>query len=70
MKQQSEMAPHELRVVAELQELVDKRQKLSVFISTGTTFSSIPLDQQILLRAQLGVMEQYEYILNERVNRF
>jgi hypothetical protein len=66
------MQPHQQRVVAELKELTDKREKLGMFIAgAGTkTFSTLPVDEQALLRRQYDIMVQYEGVLQERIDHF
>lgn len=61
--------PHQQRVVEELEELSDKVQKLSVFI-TGEIFSKLSEDEKKDLVEQLETMETYADILERRINRF
>lgn len=64
------MQPHEERVVNELKELADKREKLGIFIGGSKLFGSLPTDEQGRLRRQFDVMIQYEGILTERIDHF
>ncbi len=64
------MLPHQERVVAELKELTEKREKLASFIGAGTVFASLPADEQARLRRQFDIMVQYEGVLLERIDHF
>jgi hypothetical protein len=57
------------RVIAERKELYEKCEKLNAFIP-GSIFKSLPVDEQVRLRMQLLVMNQYAAILAERIAEF
>lgn len=61
------MAPHQQRVVDEQKELIDKINKLGKFIVTSDLFYDLDLSEQLRLRHQLRVMEEYSDILTERM---
>jgi hypothetical protein len=63
------MQPHQQRVVAEKDELVEKLTKLNAFIG-GATYDGLPADEQIRLSRQADIMKHYVDILNERVAAF
>ena len=64
------MQPHQERVVNELKELTDKREKLETFITKSTTFSSLEeMEKKRLMRQHL-IMQQYEAVLQERIDAF
>lgn len=63
------MAPHQQRVIEELEQLTDRKNKLDAFIK-GELYSSLKLDEQIRLCRQLVIMEQYCNVLNERIEAF
>tara|TARA_R110002153_G_scaffold113986_2_gene256562 strand:+ start:1698 stop:1919 length:222 start_codon:yes stop_codon:yes gene_type:complete len=62
-------APHEQLVINELEELELNLEKLSFFMD-GSTFQQLPIVDQSLLIAQLGIMEAYINILETRVALF
>jgi hypothetical protein len=64
------MQPHQQRVVNELKELTDKREKLAIFIGGSLTFTTLPTDEQSRLRRQFDIMVQYEGVLQERIDHF
>lgn len=66
------MQPHQQRVVAELKDLTEKREKLGAFIAGAgnNLFASVPDDEQRRLRRQFDIMVQYEGVLQERIDRF
>lgn len=55
------------RAIKELKELTLKHDKLLTFIGTEA-FYKLQVGEQCLLRAQLGAMASYMWILNERLN--
>jgi len=55
------------RAIKELKELTLKHDKLLTFIGTEA-FYKLQVGAQCLLRAQLGAMASYMWILNERLN--
>lgn len=63
------MQPFQQRVVDESWELVEKILKLSNFIDTET-FLTLPEDEQLRLKKQLDIMNQYSDILCERIYHF
>lgn len=67
--QEKNYLPHQQRVVEELEELSDKSQKLSVFI-TGDIFAGLPEEEKKDLAEQLETMEKYADILERRIDRF
>lgn len=63
------MQPHQERVITEKQELDDKLQKLSLFLTTPV-FQSLDTEEQQRLRNQFDIMAQYSNILNQRIQAF
>lgn len=63
------MPPHQVRVVEEKRDLLVKVEALGRFLGTPI-FASLPYEEQSRLRRQLGVMQQYADILEERVRNF
>ena len=55
------------RLGQEAEELTNKHDKLIKFIGTDK-FYGLTLDHQCLLRAQMGAMSSYLWILRERLN--
>jgi hypothetical protein len=66
------MAPHQQRVVDELNELRDKRKKLEQFLfsENPVVFNQLPADEQDRMRRQFDIMLQYEGVLQERIDQF
>jgi len=64
------MQPHQERVVAELNELAERRKKLGQFIAGSSLFGGLPTDEQSRLRRQFDIMVQYEGVLQERIDHF
>ena len=64
------MQPHQQRVVDEANELNDKREKLSAFISGNPIFSGLDMVQQGLMKTQLHAMTAYLEVLNLRISYF
>ena len=60
------MPPYQQRVITERSELLDKTEKLGVFLS-GTIFNSVALDEQSRLIKQYAFMKLYLEILDERI---
>lgn len=58
------------RVVTERKELYEKCEKLNAFIANSPIYKTLPVDEQVRLRMQLLVMNQYETILAERIAEF
>lgn len=61
--------PWQVRVIVEAFELGDKVTKLNDFIKSDA-FDELPDEQGELLLAQLGAMQEYEKVLNERIGGF
>ena len=64
------MEPHQQRVVEELKQLTDRREKLGIFMGGGKVFGALPADEQSRLRRQFDIMVSYEGVLQERINHF
>lgn len=58
------------RVRLELDELSQKLEKLSAFISESDTFVSLPSEEKARLVRQRRAMMEYEHVLKERVAAF
>jgi hypothetical protein len=69
MGEVKELAPHQQRVVAERDELLDRLRKLRSFI-TGFVYLDLDQEEQKRLAAQDMAMEKYLTILNERIGAF
>ena len=69
-QENSMTAPHQQRVINELAELTDKREKLALFIAGSNIFGSLRRDEQNRLRRQFDIMVQYEGVLQERIDNF
>lgn len=63
------MEPHQERVINEKSELDDKIGKLVPFLKTRI-FAGLPEEEKDRLSRQIGVMQQYSDILNERISAF
>lgn len=63
------LQPHELRVVVEAAELADKIEKLQAFGKTAL-YAGLPAEERSRLIAQLGAMELYRDVLQERIANF
>lgn len=64
------MRSHELRVVAEYDELKRKRVALASFILESLTFQKLPSDEQKRLQQQYRIMIEYGSILQDRIAHF
>jgi hypothetical protein len=64
------MAPHQERVVKELEELRDKRDKLNAFIQSSPIFDTLPDVERSRLHHQLCIMSDYCLVLGERIDAF
>lgn len=66
------MQPHQQRVVAELKDLTEKRERLGAFVAGAGNgiFATLPTDEQVRLRRQHDIMVQYEGVLQERIDHF
>jgi hypothetical protein len=63
------MHPHQERVVTEKAELDEKIGKLVPFLKTSIC-GRLPAAEQERLGRQLGLMQQYSDLLNERITAF
>jgi crAss001_48 related protein len=63
------MQPHQQRVVTELKDLSDKREKLGAFLQ-GDVFKSLDLAERGRLVHQYEIMGKYADILRERIADF
>ena len=63
------LAPHQQRVVAELEQLADRIQKLEAFLHTDL-YAGLPEDERQLLKMQADAMVLYMGILNTRTAKF
>ena len=66
----SNLAPHQLRVVAERQGLWTKLEKLETFVAAPGPYDSLPNEDRVLLCAQLRIMGDYINVLDKRIARF
>ena len=62
------LAPHEVRLVAELEQLIDRLDKLEAFMETDR-YADLPEDDRELLKAQYDIMGIYAGVLNERIEK-
>lgn len=69
---ETKMQPFQQRVVDELRELSDKRDKLQAFIAGASNgvFEKLPANEQERMRRQKDIMVQYENVLKERIDNF
>ena len=65
----SSLLPHQQRVVDELADLSEKRDKLTAFFNTEI-FKGMRLAERSLLLRQHSAMFQYVEILKERISLF
>lgn len=65
-----ELTDFQQRVVNERKELYEKCEKLNAFIAGSPIYKTLPVDEQVRLRMQLLVMNQYAAILAERIAEF
>lgn len=63
------MQPHQQRVADERNELDIKCTALTAFIA-GQIFKNLPSDERALLSEQLGWMNGYLSVLNQRIDSF
>lgn len=63
------LPPHQQRVVAELEQLADRVQKLEAFLATPL-YAGLPDDERQLLKMQADAMVLYMGILNTRAAKF
>jgi len=64
------MLPHQQRVVDEKNELDVKVNALSKFISENPLFKTLDDAERTRLRKQLGFMQGYSTMLDERITAF
>ena len=64
------LAPHQLRVVAERNELQSRLEKLAAFISSSPNFRTVDEEEQIRLLHQQDYMGNYLNVLNLRIAAF
>lgn len=62
------LAPHEVRLVAELEQTIDRLDKLEAFMGTER-YEALPDDDRELLKAQYDIMGILAGVLNERVEK-
>lgn len=68
---QTDIPPHQLRVLEELSQLSERLTKLSAFINgAGKIFSALSAEEQNRLRKQEAFMREYQSILAERIANF
>ena len=63
------MEPHVERMFNEQKELCEKIEKLGEFISKNPIFDKLPKEEQYDMKLQLGTMELYSSILQNRLDR-
>ena len=61
------IAPHIQRLLEERNDLLDRLEKLTIFINTNNVFKSLPDDEKILLRLQFEHMRAYCNVLDTRL---
>ncbi|MGV0948487.1 crAss001_48 related protein [Empedobacter falsenii] len=66
----SEFPPHQQRVFEERDELEVKYIKLTNFIFSNPFFKELNEVEQLALKEQNSLMEQYLAVLNKRISRF
>lgn len=66
---QTNLKPHQTRVVTEKSELDEKLGKLRGFLSTDV-FAELPNDEQERLQLQADHMTAYSNVLGERIAAF
>ncbi len=64
-----QLKPHEQRVIEERDQLAERTEKLSAF-QTTSTFYSLPVADQDLLKKQLELHHELLAVLNLRIDRF
>ena len=65
----TEMAPHQERVIEEKRELDEKLEKLGAFL-LGAKFNDLDTEDRALLFHQHRAMKTYSHILADRIARF
>ena len=66
---EKELLPHQLRVVEEKEELLNKIEKLSMFLQTDKA-KELSTEEYILLSVQLDYMNLYFNVLIKRIKVF
>ena len=66
---EKELAPHQQRVVTELDELCDKTDKLELF-ANSMIFNTLEYAERTRLSRQLMIMKLYQQVLSERIAAF
>ena len=71
-KETKMQSPYQQRVIAEIKDLTEKREKLGAFIAGAGNriFDGLPDTEQARLRRQFDIMVQYEGVLQERIDNF
>lgn len=69
LRPSKERPPYQQRVVTEKAELDDKISRLRPFIGSPT-FRGLAGEERVLLEEQLGTMEAYSVILEQRIELF
>jgi hypothetical protein len=67
---ESQLQPHQQRVVDEKNELQEKTEKLGQFILNSPIYLTLPEEEKTDLNEQHYFMNCYLDILNSRINRF
>lgn len=60
--------PHEERIIEEQRELGKKLIKLREFIRSSPMFEKLPMDEQVRLKTQRFLMEEYYAVLRARID--
>jgi uncharacterized protein YjgD (DUF1641 family) len=69
-KYEAKIKPCKERVVAEQKELGKKLIELIDFIRSSPVFQELPMDEQVRLKTQRFLMEEYYAVLRERIGNF
>ena len=67
------MEPHQQRVVDELRDLSEKRDKLAIFVNASKdtgVFAKLEADEKARLYLQLSIMNDYVRVLEDRISAF
>ena len=64
------MEPYQQRVVEEREELGKKLVALVTFIVSSATFGILPEVEQMLMRRQAYLMNEYHEVLTKRIEHF
>jgi hypothetical protein len=68
-EKETNVLPHQQRVIDEKSELDSKLGKLKTFFSSPV-FASVDVDEQSRLKEQAIHMQNYSLVLSERINAF